>query len=69
MEFTSRAIVLIAALASGVSADSFNYRHTENGDEYGPAEWNKVSCNNLETCVSVNNNGNTNGITLDMTKE
>ena len=48
MEISSRALIFIAAL-SGVSADSFNYQYT-NGDEYGPAEWNRVTCNNFETC-------------------
>ena len=51
MEFSARVIALISALSSGVNADSFNYRSTK-GDDYGPADWNKVSCGNLETCVS-----------------
>jgi len=51
MEFSARVIALISALSSGVNADSFNYRFTK-GDDYGPADWNKVSCGNLETCVS-----------------
>ena len=52
MEFSARVIALISALSSGVNADSFNYRSTK-GDDYGPADWNKVSCGNLETCVSL----------------
>lgn len=53
MQFSANVIALISALSTGVSADSFNYRYT-NGDEYGPADWRKVSCGNLETCVSSN---------------
>ena len=51
MQFSAQVIALISALSSGVSADSFNYHYTS-GDEYGPADWKKVSCGNLETCVS-----------------
>jgi len=49
MEFSARAIVLISVLSSGVIADNFNYGYTS-GDNYGPAEWNLVECNDLETC-------------------
>jgi hypothetical protein len=35
------------------STDRFNYGETdlENGN-YGPADWDKVDCHDLETCVS-----------------
>jgi hypothetical protein len=43
----------IFGLAVTVSAqqDTFNYRSTS-GKDYGPDDWNQVSCNNLATCVS-----------------
>jgi hypothetical protein len=31
--------------------DTFNYRGTS-GNDYGPNDWDDVSCNNLGTCVS-----------------
>lgn len=52
MQFSLHAILFIVTNISGrVEADSFNYRYTS-GDNYGPAEWNKVDCNGLEDCVS-----------------
>jgi len=50
MQFSLHAILFIVTNISGrVEADSFNYRYTS-GDNYGPAEWNKVDCNGLEDC-------------------
>lgn len=47
------AAFVFLALAQGVNAeDDFNYRRTE-GRDYGPADWDEVSCNNLKTCVSL----------------
>ena len=46
-----RKIALLSALYGGARADDFNYRSTQ-GDNYGPNDWNKVRCGNLETCVS-----------------
>lgn len=51
MKISSQALFAFSALAVGVKADNFNYDRT-NGVDYGPDEWNKVRCNNLETCVS-----------------
>jgi hypothetical protein len=31
--------------------DTFNYQATS-GRNYGPSDWNDVSCNDLDTCVS-----------------
>ena len=50
MEISTRVIAFISVL-SGVSADSFNYRYSS-GNEYGPADWRKVECNDLDSCVS-----------------
>jgi len=50
MEFSVRAIAFISILSSGVTGDDFNYGYNRNGDDYGPADWKKVECNNLETC-------------------
>ncbi|VEU45346.1 unnamed protein product [Pseudo-nitzschia multistriata] len=44
-----RKIALLSALYGGARADDFNYRSTQ-GDNYGPNDWNKVRCGNLETC-------------------
>ena len=41
--------LLILDLAK--SADIFNYDQTSSRD-YGPEDWDEVSCNNLNTCVS-----------------
>jgi len=48
MEISTRVIAFISVL-SGVSADSFNYRYSS-GNEYGPADWKKVECNDLDSC-------------------
>lgn len=52
MRSTARTIVLLSVLIGGVIADTFNYGYTK-GDDYGPADWKKVSCDNLDTCVST----------------
>ena len=49
------AVVLISALFGGVIADDFNYGYSK-GDNYGPADWKKVECNDLDSCVSSNSN-------------
>jgi len=41
--------VTIVALSVVNAEDTFNYRGTS-GDNYGPADWNKVSCRNLDDC-------------------
>jgi hypothetical protein len=38
--------------ASSVNSDSFNFRETS-GDDYGPEDWDRVRCDDLETCVST----------------
>ena len=45
---------ILVTLAQGTNAaeDDFNYRRTE-GRDYGPADWDEVSCNNLKTCVRL----------------
>jgi len=52
MRISTHAVVLISALFGGAIADDFNYGYTS-GDNYGPAEWNKVECNDLDSCVST----------------
>lgn len=47
MKFTAAALMGLNTLAS--AQDLFNYRSTS-GTDFGPEEWNKVSCNNLSTC-------------------
>ena len=53
---TKAVAFLFVALAqqSGINAaeDDFNYRKTQ-GRDYGPADWDEVSCNDLKTCVSL----------------
>ena len=55
IKISTHFIALITALISAVTADDFNYGYTS-GNDYGPADWRKVECNNLETCVSRNDN-------------
>lgn len=45
------ALVFVALAQCGQAADDFNYRET-NGRDYGPKDWDEVSCNNLSGCVS-----------------
>jgi hypothetical protein len=57
MKYDTRTIQVALALSSYiaalVAADSkFNYDETS-GDNYGPQDWDKVDCDELETCVSV----------------
>jgi hypothetical protein len=42
--------VYVATLAVNAE-DTFNYDRTE-GNNYGPEDWDRVSCDNLEDCVS-----------------
>jgi hypothetical protein len=42
---------LVLALVNGQNDDQFNYRNTD-GRDYGPNQWNKVSCDDLDQCVS-----------------
>jgi len=49
MRSSAKATILILTLFQQVKADNFNYRKTS-GDNYGPAEWDKVRCNGLEDC-------------------
>jgi hypothetical protein len=60
----SAAALVAAALVSLASAqvdtsgnnyDQFNYRSTSTSpnNDYGPEEWGKVRCGDLDTCVSV----------------
>lgn len=35
---------------SANNSDRFNYRETL-GNDYGPEDWNKVTCTNLDTCL------------------
>jgi hypothetical protein len=54
MKFTLHILVTgILGLSGAVTAqeDTFNYRSTS-GRDYGPNDWDEVSCNNLATCVS-----------------
>ena len=46
-------LMMVAATTPSVlvQADTFNYRSTR-GDDYGPDDWKKVQCKDLETCVS-----------------
>ena len=44
------ALVLLTAVP-GVNSDAFNYRKTS-GDDYGPADWDRVRCGDLDDCVS-----------------
>lgn len=47
----SGAILVGTILAVTAQEDTFNYRSTS-GRDYGPQDWDEVSCNNLATCVS-----------------
>jgi hypothetical protein len=44
-------VALVVLKVNGQNDDQFNYRDTNDRD-YGPNEWNKVSCNDLDQCVS-----------------
>lgn len=51
--------LIVASMASweymdvlAANADKFNY-HKTIGNNYGPADWDKVSCSNKDTCVSI----------------
>ena len=50
MSFKHCAILTIIFLGTVDSQDTFNYRETE-GRDWGPTQWNRVTCNNLKTCV------------------
>jgi hypothetical protein len=47
----SSVFLLAACMKSAEGEDDFNYRETQ-GRDYGPNDWDEVSCDNLETCVS-----------------
>ncbi len=56
MVITRIALTYLLAISArnraGVLAeDTFNYRETS-GESYAPEDWNKVGCDDLETCVS-----------------
>ena len=53
MTYSVRAIALLSVFSSRVGADDFNYRFTT-GDDYGPKDWDKVKCRDLDSCVSSN---------------
>ena len=36
----------------GANDDLFNYRETD-GNDYGPEDWDQVTCDDLEQCVSA----------------
>lgn len=40
--------------STGTNLDVFNYHETINND-YGPKDWGKVNCNDLNTCVRNEN--------------
>ena len=47
-------VVTVSAALSIVNAeDTFNYDRTS-GDSYGPDDWDRVKCDKLEECVSIN---------------
>ncbi|KAG7370840.1 Eukaryotic-type carbonic anhydrase [Nitzschia inconspicua] len=41
--------LLVLSCSAFVTADRFNFRSTS-GNDYGPEDWNRVQCDNLETC-------------------
>ena len=49
--FSTKAVAFLLFLDGGARADKFNYRSTK-GNDYGPAQWNKVECDGLDDCVS-----------------
>ena len=48
----SFAFVVTFLPRSATSADLFNYRDTQ-GTDYGPQNWNRVQCPDLQSCVSM----------------
>ena len=60
MKFKPSFLLSSSFLVQAIQArndDQFNYRGTDsnpsgNGNDYGPAQWEKVTCDNIETCVS-----------------
>ena len=48
-------VLSLALLRSAYSSNSdlFNYRETV-GTDYGPEDWDKVTCDNVTECVSAN---------------
>ncbi len=42
--------------AYGSNDDLFNYRETD-GNDYGPEDWDQVTCDDLTVCVSANSHG------------
>lgn len=49
-EKMAQVILALSYTAAVTHADTFNYRETS-GDSYGPSDWNKVGCDDLEDCV------------------
>eukprot|EP00529_Nitzschia_sp_RCC80_P003057 CAMPEP_0113452454 /NCGR_PEP_ID=MMETSP0014_2-20120614/6854_1 /TAXON_ID=2857 /ORGANISM="Nitzschia sp." /LENGTH=1126 /DNA_ID=CAMNT_0000343825 /DNA_START=1476 /DNA_END=4856 /DNA_ORIENTATION=- /assembly_acc=CAM_ASM_000159 len=51
--FLAAGVLVMMTVATGpsvlVHADKFNYRSTR-GDDYGPEDWKKVKCKDLDTC-------------------
>jgi hypothetical protein len=46
-------LLSIAGAVDGPTHDRFNYDKTDlENRNFGPADWDKVVCNDLETCVS-----------------
>jgi hypothetical protein len=54
---------LLWTAVQGNNRDMFNYDTTRDGvnggrfGDFGPADWNKVSCDDVEECVSLNRYG------------
>ena len=51
MAFKSTALLVLFLHDFALAVDIFNYDRTS-GTNYGPADWDEVSCSNLDTCVS-----------------
>ena len=45
------AVIAVSAVATTANPDSFNYASTH-GNNYGPSDWGRVTCDDLGTCVS-----------------
>jgi hypothetical protein len=54
------AVICFSFLRSAYSRndDLFNYRETD-GNDYGPEDWDQVTCDDVTVCVSVTNHGAT----------
>mmetsp|Transcript_28487 Transcript_28487/g.77135 ORF Transcript_28487/g.77135 Transcript_28487/m.77135 type:complete len:1149 (+) Transcript_28487:390-3836(+) len=47
--FSAKTVAILLALYEGGKADDFNYGATR-GDNYGPSDWSRVRCGDLDTC-------------------